>query len=80
VTMRDPVTGRVYKAREYGPNGVPIRDIDFTCPRFRVGSRARTTLSRATSVDACGSDESEGWLYSRPWATALMVTSGGEYK
>ncbi|WP_374536064.1 hypothetical protein [Chitinimonas taiwanensis] len=29
---------RVYKAREYGLNGVPIRDIDFTNPTFRNGT------------------------------------------
>jgi len=28
---------RIYQAREYGKNGVPIRDIDFTHPTFPNG-------------------------------------------
>jgi hypothetical protein len=37
VVKWDNVNGRVYKAREYGPGGVPIRDIDFTHPTFPNG-------------------------------------------
>jgi hypothetical protein len=37
VVQWDEANGRVYKAREYGENGVPIKDIDFTHPTFPNG-------------------------------------------
>ena len=33
----DEVNGRVYKAREYGSGGIPIRDVDFTHPTYPSG-------------------------------------------
>ncbi|MCP1573187.1 hypothetical protein J2S30_001566 [Herbaspirillum rubrisubalbicans] len=38
VLQFDPVNGGVYKAREYGANGIPIRDIDFAHPTFPNGT------------------------------------------
>ncbi len=38
VVQWDKTNERVYKAREYGENGVPIRDIDFTHPTFPNGT------------------------------------------
>ncbi|MGQ0777444.1 MAG: DUF6531 domain-containing protein [Pseudonocardiales bacterium] len=34
----DEANGRVYKAREYGEGGAPIRDIDFTHPTYPNGT------------------------------------------
>ena len=34
----DPVNGRIYQAREFGPDNTPIRDIDFTNPTFPNGT------------------------------------------
>lgn len=34
----DTENGRVYKAREFAENGVPVRDIDFTNPTFPSGN------------------------------------------
>jgi hypothetical protein len=34
----DNVNARPYKAREYGPRGIPVRDIDFTTPTFPNGT------------------------------------------
>jgi hypothetical protein len=33
----DTINNRVYKAREYGEGGLPVRDIDFTHPTFPNG-------------------------------------------
>ncbi|MCL1792134.1 MAG: hypothetical protein FWG40_12490 [Peptococcaceae bacterium] len=38
VLQYDNYNGRVYKAREYGNNGIPIKDIDFTHPTFPNGT------------------------------------------
>ncbi|WP_175253353.1 hypothetical protein [Pseudomonas sp. BMW13] len=37
VIQWDETNNRVYKAREYGADGVPIRDIDFTHPTYPNG-------------------------------------------
>jgi len=34
----DTVNGRIYQAREYGPQNVPFRDVDFTNPTYPHGT------------------------------------------
>jgi RHS repeat-associated protein len=34
----DPVNGRLYQGREFGPGNIPIRDVDFTNPTFPNGT------------------------------------------
>jgi hypothetical protein len=40
----DVNNSRIYQAREFGNNGKPIRDIDFTSPTFKNGVYGQGTL------------------------------------